>query len=241
MDFRLTLLTTTVAVLIVALALPMDAQTTGELGAFSALMVSPAGALPPVARDYGAGLPDRWTVSLRYGGWQYDVDDGAHNNVGLTIMHRVANTRTTVAISGAYLSLDCNCSVWGAGSVAARSIIWQRAAGRGLSAHFAMQEEVGGARFTGVPHASALSATATGDLGLAVPIGGARLALSILPGMGFGQFWSVDQTGSAWRPLTGAALSLSLFRGFTLDVGTQRVVIPRGPKQIGAGLSWSAQ
>lgn len=222
---------------------PLAAQTTGELAAFSALMVSPIGALPPLARESGAPLPDRWNVSLRYGGWRYDIDDGMHNNVGATVARRLGNSRSTLALSAAYLSLDCDCAVWLSTGATLRSVLWSTA---GRSApiqprafHVANSIGLGFARYSGTGHATAYSISDAIDLGAGVPfVFGTHLALSLLPGVGRGALSSIDETGDAWRPMIGGALSWSINSRLSLDLGFNRIVVVGGPPQGGGGLSW---
>jgi hypothetical protein len=222
------------------------AQTSGDLGALGALMVSPVGALPATATEYALGAPAS-ALSLAYGGWRYDIDDGVHNNVGLTYWRRVGASRFSVAATGAYLSLSCPCAVWMSGGVAATAVLWTgaRRSGTGsaerpgLTAHAAIRASLGGARFTGARHAGALSSAALLDLGVGFPVlGSHRLTLVVLPGMGSGRLTSADLMASGSRPLLGAAASLGLGGGFSLDFGTQRVMIADAPRQYGGGLSW---
>jgi hypothetical protein len=219
------------------------AQAPAELSAFNAMMVSPVGALAPVARELALGVPaSSWTAA--YGGWRYDIDDGVHNNVGVTYERRLS-PRVSLAATGAYLSLDCDCSVWLSGGLSATGVLWSGVRGggaRGLSAHAAVQAMLGGARFTGGTNANAFSATGSMDLGVGIPlIGSSRLAASVFPGFGYGRFASPDDNGNGTRPMLGAALSVSLGKGFSLDAGTQRIIIVDGPRQYGAGITWRSR
>lgn len=216
------------------------AQSANDLAAFSALIVSPVGALPPVVGDNGSRIPERASLSLRYGGWQYDVDDGMHNNVGLTLTSRIGSSRTSLSATAAHLSLNCACAVWASGGVSVRSVPWSSTS-RGPkhpAAHVAIEVAVGGARYMGGGHATARSAAAVLDIGGGIPFfGGSRLSVSVLPGLGRGSLWSADATGGGTRALLGAGASWIFPHGVSIDVGTQRVILPGGPRQIGAGLS----
>src|SRR5262249_36582648 len=93
------------------------AQSPGDLAAFNALIVSPAGALPPTADDDARRLPDQAAAFVSYGRWRYDINDAIHHNVGLTLRHRLGSTTTSIAATGAYLSSSCDCAGWWSGGV----------------------------------------------------------------------------------------------------------------------------
>jgi hypothetical protein len=221
----------------------LRAQTLGQLGAFDALMLSPMGALPPVARD-GSSRPYSTEVLLRYGKWTYDANDGIHNNVGISIARRIG-ARTRVAVTGAYLSLDCDCAVWASGGMSLNSTLLSTGAdGTGAphaTAYAAIAGHVGGARFTGSGGAWAISSAALLDIGGSVPfVRGTRIGVSVLPGVGAGHIASIDQTTAGVLPTIGGALAWS-GRSFTLDIGTQRVLLQGTPPQLGMSLSWHRQ
>lgn len=222
----------------------VSAQSTKDLAAFSALIVSPIGSLPPTATDNGTSIPDRATLGVSYGRWRYDIDDAIHHNVGVTVTERLGSSAASIALTGAYLSLSCECSGWASGGVSIRSMLWTSA----LPAPSAMSRTTvrvglnlaaGGARYSGVGHATGVSGDGELDLGVSTMwIGGSRLALSLLPGLGIGHLSSADATATGARPLFGAAAAWRFRRGIAIDVGAERVVLRGGPTQFGAGISW---
>jgi hypothetical protein len=220
----------------------LPAQTVGQLGAFDALMVSPVGALAPVARD-GSGRPYSTEALLRYSTWSYDSNDGIHNNVGISVARRVGS-RTRVSLTGAYLSLDCDCSVWASGGMSVQSTVWSSSASRSAAepaAYAGVAGYLGGARYTGSGGAWAVSSVAALDVGGSVPfVRGTRMTLSLLPGVGTGHIASIDQTSGGVLPTFGGALAWS-GHSLTLDIGTQRVLLQGTPPQFGVGLSWHQQ
>ena len=228
------------------LSVPAYGQSANDLAAFSALVLSPVGGLPPLARDEHGGLPASFDVTIRYGGWRYDIDDGVHNNAGLTFTKRLGKSRSTVALTGSYVSLTCACSVWMSGGIELRSVLWSAtrngANARGVSGHIGGDVSLGAARYMSGDNASALSTAMRVDLGAGIPfLRGTRIMLSVLPGYGWGRLSSVDAASSGLRPLVGMAAAWMIRRGFAVDVGTQRVFLPGGPTQLGAGLSWVRQ
>jgi hypothetical protein len=222
-----------------------SAQSTSDLAAFNALIVSPLGALPPSANDNGRALPDLTSGSIAYGRWRYDINDAIHHNLGATISHRIGASRTSVSLTGAYLSLSCDCAGWTSGGVSLNSRVVSLLAGPSTpattSGHVDVQLMAGGARYSGDGHASAYSAAATVDVGGSVLLrGSSRLALSVIPGMGFGHLSSADETARGTRPVIGGAVSWRSRHGVALNVGAQRVVLSGGPTQFGVNIAWHA-
>jgi hypothetical protein len=222
------------------------AQSVQDLAAFSALIVSPVGALPPVAADNGSALPDRASLAVDYGRWRFDIDDAIHDNVGITATHRVGSFPTSVSATGAVLSLSCECAGWIAGGVSISSTLWSSAL-RGVreerrTLHVGVNLSAGGAQYLGAGHASGASAAGELDVGGSSSfIAGSRLALSLLPGIGSGHLNSADVTATGTRPLFGVAASWRFRHGVAIDLGAERVVLKGGPTQIGAGISWHAR
>jgi hypothetical protein len=221
----------------------LAAQSSSDLAAFNALIVSPAGALPPTADDDGRPLPDRAALFVSYGRWRYDINDAIHHNLGITLRDRLGTSTTSIAVTGAYLSSSCDCAGWWSAGVSLKSILWRSepASDSPLRAggHVAVEALAGGAQFSGVGHASAFSLASTLDVGGSVRVSNSsRLALSLLPGVGYGHLTSVDEVGGGTRPLLGAAVSWIFARGVSIDLGTRRIVIAGGPTQLGAGVSW---
>ena len=220
------------------------AQSTSDLAAFSALIVSPSGALPPSASDNGRALPDVAAFAVSYGRWRYDIDDAIHHNLGATVTRRIGASATSVSMTAAYLSLSCDCAGWMSGGVSLTSRMLSVPADRlraGASGHIDLQLMTGGARYSGDGHASAYSAAAAVDVGGSVALrGSSRLALSLIPGVGLGHLTSADETGGGTRALLGAAISWRSRHGVSLDVGTRRIVLTGGPTQFGMSIAWHA-
>jgi len=229
------------AVLAVAPAAVL-AQTASDLAAFETFVLSPFGAVTPLARDYAGGLPPRDELSIRYGRWRYDINDVIHNDEAATFSVRVT-PGTTVDLSGAYLALSCNCDPWLSTGVGVRTTLFSTPAGgadhRRMSAHVAALGTLGVARYTSTPAASSRAAQVALDLGVAVPAPwGTLLALSAFPGYAGGHLVSQDLTDGGRGRTIAAALAWSFPRGVTIDVGAQRFVLTGGPTEYGAALSW---
>ncbi len=221
----------------------LASQSTSDLTAFSALVVSPIAALPPLATDNGTSTPDRSTLDVRYGRWRYDINDAIHDNVGVSFTQRLGSTATSVSLSAAYLSLSCDCSGWGSAGVSILSQLWSSAlpgpAETRRSMHVGLNLALGGARYAGAGAASGVSAAGELEIGGSTSfVANSRLALSVFPGFGMGHFSSADATETGTRPMLGAAAAWKFRHGFSIDVGAERVVLSGGPTQLGAGVSW---
>ena len=222
----------------------LSAQTAADVAGWDALVVSPVGALPPRARDglFGDAIPTE--LSVRYGRWRYDLDDGIHNAIGFTYAQPFGPGRTSVGVSLAFLSLSCgNCGSWLSGGLDAKTeLVQRRLAGdsdRAVTASAGLRTSVGGGHFIGDGSASALSIAGAGTFGLAFPsVWSSRISVSLMPGVGIGRFSSVDETAVGTRPMLGGAFAWALPSGVIIDVTAQRIFIADGPTQLGAGLSW---
>lgn len=233
----------TAALLCAFFAPSLGAQSTRDLTAFSALIVSPIAALPPLATDNGTPTPDRSTLDVRYGRWRYDVDDAIHDNVGVSFTQRLGASATSVSLSAAYLSLSCDCSGWASAGVSILSQLWSSALPgpqeTRRSMHVGLELAAGGARYAGAGAASGLSAAGELEVGGSTSfVAGSRLAVSVFPGFGVGHLNSADATATGTRPMFGAAVAWKLRHGFSIDVGAERVILTGGPTQVGAGVSW---
>ena len=221
------------------------AQSLNDLSAFSALIVTPAGALTPITYDNGQRQAEHTSLSLRYGGWSYDIDDARHDNVGVTYAHRVAGSRVSVAVTAAHLRISCVCAAWTSGGVAVTTTLWSSNSMRTTAAravHVALDLTSGVARYAGLGHALAYASTAALDIGVGVAtFKHTRMSIAVHPGVGYGRLQSVDAAGRGTRVMLGASASWRLPIGLTFDIGMQRIVLARGPTQYGGGLSWRSK
>jgi hypothetical protein len=220
------------------------AQSASDLGAWDGLMLTPIGALPPVAREAADSGARRNELSIRYGRWRYDLDDAIHNNVGVTLSHTLDSANTEISLTGAYLSLSCSaCSIWLSWGVGVRSTLWHGAvpgAPEGTAiGSVALRADVGAGRYFGEGHAVASSAAAAIALGAGVPfVWNSRLSVTALPGYGYGRLAAVDGVDSGTRPTFGAAAAWTFASGFGVDLGMERIIISGGPTQVGLGFGW---
>ena len=240
-------LATAVPVLVLVLlgVAPLDAaaQSARQLGAWDGLVLSPVGALAPIARDQGDTVSRVNELSLRYGRWRYDEDDVEHDNVGLTWSHGLGFARAQLAITGAYVLVECpTCSAWAMGGVDLQSTLWSRsfagANGRPISTGVGVRVSFGASHDLGGGGSTAASAAVTLPIGIALSLRKSSvLCASIVPGFGFGRISSADLAESGVLPMVGAAVAWTITSRIGVDLGVQRVIIAGGPTQVGAAFS----
>jgi hypothetical protein len=224
------------------------AQTTEQIAAWYGLMLSPVGALSPVAHDPGlAGLPGS-SLALRYGRWRYDADDEVHDNFGLTWSRRFAFMRTEIAVTGAYQLDQCgSCSGWELAGVSLRSTLLRlssssdRAQAQSRAVRFGVSATVdaGGAKFHGTGGATTFSLAGSAPIELAFPFGWSSLSVAVIPGIGFGRISADARSTSGVLGSVGGAISWAITRRASLDVGVQRIIMPRSVPQVGAAFTWN--
>jgi len=220
-----------------------QSPSASERGAWDALMLSPFGALPPLARldpPSGARLTE---ISVRYGHWQYGADDASHDNFGVTASRRLATGNTTASMTVGYLAIACRCQGWMLAGAEVQTTPFQFSGlairNRATNASVGVRLNAGMGRERGVPATTgsvALSAPMTVEV-TAVPA--MRIAASVVPGAGYGRISDPTAVEAGVRPTFGAALAFEFRSGFNVDLGMQRVIISGGPMQVGVGLSWA--
>ena len=221
------------------------AQSNAQVAAWSALMVTPVGALAPIAQDpHGLDLKtSAW--SIRYGRWHYDADDVVHDTGGLTWSRGLLFHHLQLSVTGAYALIECpTCSYWLSGDITVRTPISFRVYADS-STHLrtetgaSLQLSLGGSRYRGREPANAQSLALTLPLDVAIPFGrtGAWRA-SLIPGIGIGRVATAGNTDAGLLPMVGGALAWSINRSVTIDLGGQRVILPGGALQLGLGARW---
>jgi hypothetical protein len=217
------------------------AQSAGDRAAWDALVLSPVGALAPLARDPVDDDARQSNVWLRYGRWRYDADDVIHNNTGLTVFHQLPFCTSELSLTGAYLSLSCaTCPSWISGGVGLQSTLWQTGGADERSGNIGFRADVGGSRYRGTSQTTAASASGAAVVGAGLPfIGESHLSATVSPGIGAGRIALIDGIHSGTRRTLGAALAWIHASGLTVNLGMQRILIAGGPTELGAGIGWN--
>ncbi len=228
----------------------LGAQSERALVAWNALMLTPIGALPPLAPDVlsRAGAAAPLTVALQYGTWRYNVDDVAHYNAGLTVARRLGSGSTQVLATGMVITPPCSsCSSWAAGSLEVRSTLLRGALRRDAgtdpdgraSGALGVRVAAAAARYQGTTYAAARSAAAALAIGGKLRVTrGIRLTAAVLPGLGFGSLTSEDEVGRGLRTTFGTTFGAELGRHVAVDASTQRIYLAGGPTQMGLAVAW---
>ncbi|MBI3567655.1 MAG: hypothetical protein HY084_05565 [Gemmatimonadetes bacterium] len=222
-----------------------SAQSASQLGAWDALMLSPAGALTPVAHDPGEVAAGARELSLRYGRWRYDADDAVHDNIGVTWTYHFGRARTQLAITAAYGLVECpTCSGWTMGGVDLQSTAYSRdfatSSPRPITAGVEVRGSLGFARYRGEGTPTAVSASLVMPLEVSLPVPlESRVTLALIPGFGYGEITSADAAEGTVLPMLGGAVAWSVTSRLSINLGLQRVVLQGGPMQIGTAVSWA--
>ena len=221
----------------------LAAQSLGDRAAWDALILSPVGALAPLARNVGGNDSRQGNLWLRYGRWRYGVNDAIHNNIGVTVFQQVPFASSELSVTGAYLSLSCvACPTWISGGASLQSTLWQQGDLDESSGSVGLRVDVGGAHYRGEYQTSAASATSAVVLGVGRQfVGQSHLFASISPGIGLGRIALIDGIRNGARRTLGAALALTHSSGLAVNFGIQRIMIARGPTQMGFGVGWRHQ
>jgi hypothetical protein len=222
---------------------PAAAQSAGQLGAWDALMLSPIGALAPVAGDSRELANGADVLALRYGRWRYDAEDAVHDNVGVAWSHTLGFAKTRLTVTGAYGMVECpSCASLMIGGLDLQSTLVSRdipaRSSRPVSTSVGFRVSFGGGREVGSSATSAASAAVALPIDIAVPFRkAALLCASITPGFGFGRTAGIDLSESGFLPTLGAAISWIATPSIGVGFGVQRIFITGGPTQIGGALS----
>jgi hypothetical protein len=207
-------------------------------------VVTPLGALAPLARDLRTDANGSDEISLRYGRWRYDPDDAVHDNIGVSWSHSLGFAKLRLTLTGAYELVECpTCDGWTSGGIDLESAVWDRdiarGAGRPIHTAIGVRLSIGGAKYLGAEGSTAGSAALTIPLDVALPIlRTSSLSATIVPGLGFGHITGADFAAGGLLPMIGAAISLAATSRLNLNVGAQQIILIGSPVQVGAAISW---
>lgn len=237
------------AALVVAVALapaPLHAQSAGGVAAYTALVVSPPGALPPTAGNILLGRAPAPELGLRYGQWHDSPI--TTRNFGATGRIRMG----AIADIGATLGyVDPNCAEC-SGNWMVDVVADQRYAlaslGEGPNAPqlvYTLTENVGFAKSRASGHA--VSASISGPAALVFHARHFDVAPFVAPGWGFGQLTNGSTDGgirhmlgggvAIARPDAGVALTFSVER---IETEGARTVFGVSVNLLGRGARGSA-
>lgn len=225
---------TCLPLVLLTLAVPAvaRAQSYRDLVAYSALVNTPVGALPP--SSYGADVPvARPAVELLYG--RIEFGPTAFDNVGVGYGRSFGRTRFGI-LAGALTCRGCDGVV--VGRVDAEILLRRHAAEEG--GHFAIAVQPGlgyGHMLDDDGPGDALSAT------LGVPVSYTvgstwRVVMFATPGVGFGR---IAGENSGWRPMAGAGVRVHGRAGLGAVLSVQQVMIENAGEMLaGLGLTLPA-
>jgi len=229
---------------------------TDELAGFYALLFTPSGALPAAVRVQPREGERRLSVDVRYCRYMFRDDTVAYDNVGLGARVRVFRS---ISVGGVVAHRTCNAcdGLSMVGAELSATLLRRRATEpEGGDSELGLLLSAG----TGTPSKLAFS---TQSIGALLPISvtlpqdnGGLLALSLLPGVGYGRlkddggvlFPSVSPSGTltpgptgtfgSVRFTIGASVAYFAPMGLGFHASVHRIAVAEAPTQVGVTASW---
>lgn len=212
------------------------------LAAWTAIMLSPAGALPPAPFIVDTSAPRSTQIALRNGQWRADSTDAPHNVFGLTVSRRVSASGATASAVLGYVRVACSfCKHWVFGGFGAKTpmqtVSIAEIGARPVSLGAALRGSVGGGFTAGDQWGRALSAAGALVLDARLPcVRSSWIDLSLTPAIAAGDLSTDNLTGSGTHPMIGANVAWISSFGLGLGAGIQRV--QGGQAEPGVMLLW---
>lgn len=213
-----------------------------SLAAWTAVMLSPAGALPPAPFIVDTSDSRTTQIAVRNGQWQADSTDAPHNVFGLTVSRRITSSGATASAVLGYVRVACSfCKHWVFGGFGAktpmRAVSIANIDARPVSLGAALRGTVGGGFTAGDQWGRALSAATALLIDARVPfVRSSWVDLSLTPAVAVGQLSTDDLSGSGTHPMIGANVAWISSFGLGLGAGIQKV--QGGQAEPGALLLW---
>ena len=228
-----------------------------ELGGFYAVLFTPSGALPAAVRVQPPREGERrLSADFRYCRYQFRDDNVAYDNFGLGARVRVFRS---ISVGGVVAHRTCGTcdGLSMVGAELSTTLLRRRATEpEGGDSELGLLLNAG----AGTPSKLAFSTQSVGAL-LPVSVtlpqeNGALLALSLLPGVGYGRlkddggvlFPGVDSLGAltpgpkgtfgSVRFTIGASVAFFAAVGLGLHASVHRIAIAEAPTQVGVTASW---
>jgi hypothetical protein len=231
---------------VAALAIAMvssiaDAQSTAsvtEQAAFTAILLTPAGALPQVVHVQRAMQGTRrGDIAVRFGRYHFDQTP-AFNNLGVTGLLYVTKRIQAGGTIGLRSCSDCEGSRMGSLELAA-TLLHKPAAG-----------DIGGDTDVGVQLSAGLgkanksdvtahSFTVSVPLAISLPQAeNSSLSLFLSPSLAYGRLTNAAGTFGASRFMIGAGMGYSFAFGLGVHASAHKIIIDDSPTQYGFAMSW---
>lgn len=234
----------------VALPISVQAQTEKDFAAWTAMMVTPVGALPPVMlvpSMKGGARAGAFAFSASR--WKFDGSgEEANYNYGISYAHPVAQKAMA---SGTLAYMRPGCSGGGCDGTLMlggdlQAPVWENAtvsSGGQTTFGVNLKGSLGWGRFLGSGNQNALSLVGTVPLTARFTMSNKSLLSAFLaPGFGFGRITfggSPSESGS--RPLVGGGIAWTSADGIGVHLGIQKILIKetftKFPTNVGLALS----
>jgi hypothetical protein len=229
---------------ILSFAAPLAAQlstaSASDLAAFTAIILTPAGALPQLVRVRRTmDSTSRGEAAVRYGRYNFRNQSGAFSNIGGTAMLHFAGR---VQLGGTVGYRSCpGCEGLKMGSVdLGLSLFRREASGEiGGDTDIGMQVSAGMGKAAGTSDVSARSLTVSVPLAVSLPQAeNSLLTLFLAPSLAYGSLKENGTTDGGSRFIVGAGLGYAFAFGLGVHASAHRIIIEDSPTQYGFALSW---
>ena len=221
----------------------LRAQSDSEFAAWTAMMVTPFGALPPLVTPALAGLTNVEveagnSAEARWGRWSFGGGEEAWNNFG------IGGRGQHIGIALGYGRCEgCEDGIVMAGLDYEWVLTPLRTEGMPAPSSLvvSLRPSGGFALATGEGTESAISIALDAPVSFPVPVGElSRIAPFIAPGLGYGRFSAddTDSTESGIRISMGAGIAFVSPGGLGFHLGWRKIFIEDGPSTFGLGVSY---
>lgn len=225
-------------VLLVFGASSLGAQSSGNAAAYTTLLSTPPGALPPVLSAPMLGrvqAPPQ--IDLRYGHISFN---GFGSNTFAGAVDFAAGTKTVIGVTAGYQTYDCKgCDGHFLASGRAEGRLTSTSLGSGADASL-LTVGLNGEMGFGKPSGGTLLSIAAG-LPVALVAGGAtvRIAPFLTPGFGWGRASNANNSESGARLMLGGGIAVqSTHRPLGANFGFQKVFIENGETMFGLNVTF---
>jgi hypothetical protein len=225
------------------------AQDNDDIAAWSAMMLSPYGALPPLVTPAMFGsvptMAGRSPVAfeVKYGRWSFGEPEEPWNIFGLG-----ARAGAFGFTAGYGKCSDCGDGVLMGSVEFERTLVTSPLQGNASTSAFAIgvRPSVGFGKAMGDAEGTAISAAIDLPFSLSAPVGtGFRIAPFVAPGFGYGRLTSGDdvegeegEEGSGTRASLAAGVGFLTPGGFAAHLTWRKIFIEQGPSTLGIGVSF---
>ena len=228
----------TVLLAVASIASAQSNATPSQLNGFTAILLTPVGALPSIVPAQRWVDSSRGLLALRYGRYNIASGVGTFNNIGLSGAVTIAR-RIRAGVTIGRRSCDgCEGSNMGSVDLAATLL------------HQPSSRDIGGDTDVGLQLSAGMAKAKTSDVharsfAVSVPLAvtllqpeSSLLTLFLNPSLAYGSLTTNGVSDGASRFVIGAGVGYAFAFGLGAQIAVHRIVIEDGPAQLGFSLTW---